>query len=61
MKHPEAISKCGDFLYSGKVTGGISDRSEALRCYKQAAELNSPTALNSLGLLLESENIEESI
>ena len=59
LNDAEALSKCGDFLYSGKVTGGISDRQEALRCYRKAAEMNSPSGMNSLGLLLESENMEE--
>lgn len=61
LNHAESISKCGDFLYSGKVTGGVSDRQEAMRCYRKAAEMSCPTALNSLGLMIESTNFEEAI
>ena len=61
LNHAEAISKCGDFLYSGRVTGGISDRREAMRCYKRAAELNCPSGMNNLGLMLESDNFNEAV
>lgn len=61
LNHAEAISKCGDFLYSGRVTGGVSDRREAMRCYRRAAELNCPSGMNNLGLMLESDNFDEAV
>ena len=61
LNHAESISKCGDFIYSGKMNGGIIDRVEATKYYKKAAELGSSSAINSLGLLVESQNKEEAI
>lgn len=61
LNHADAITKCGDFLYSGKVSGGVSDRGEAMRCYKKAAEMNCPTAMNNLGLMIENDNFEEAM
>lgn len=57
LDHVEALSKCGDFIYSGK---GINrkdccgDRAEAIRCYKRASEMGSLSAMNNLAILLES-------
>lgn len=56
LNHAEAISKCGDFLYSGRLSEGIQNRAEALKCYKKAAEMNCPSAINNLALMIESEN-----
>jgi TPR repeat protein len=43
------------------MNGGIIDRIEATKYYKKAAELGSSSAINSLGLLVESQNKEEAI
>lgn len=32
-----------------------------MRCYKRAAEMNCPTAMNNLGLMLEGENLDEAV
>ena len=61
LENAEAISKCGDFLYSGKLTGGVADLEEAVRCYKKAAEMGCASAINNLGLMLESVNKDEAI
>lgn len=49
----KALTKCGDFIYSGKGCGGKRDKSEAFKCYLRAAQLNEPEAMNNLGLMLE--------
>lgn len=48
-------------MYSGKITGGISDRAEALKCYKKASELKCPIAMNNLALMIENENNQEAL
>lgn len=61
LNHAEALSKCGDFIYSGRMNGGLCDKIEAKKYYTKAAELGSATAINSLGLLIEQENKEEAL
>ena len=61
MNHAESLSKCGDFLYSGRMNGGVSDKAEARKYYLKAAELGSSSAINNLGLLIEKENKEEAM
>jgi|LauGreDrversion4_2_1035121.scaffolds.fasta_scaffold287782_1 TPR repeat protein len=61
LNHCESMSKCGDFIYSGRLNGGLSDKNEAIKYYKKAAELGSSTAINSLGLMTESQNREEAL
>ena len=56
MNHPGAITKCGDFLYSGRLPGSVADKEQAFRCYQKASEMNCPAALNNLGLMLEQQN-----
>ena len=43
------------------MTGGISDRREAMRCYKRAADMKCPSGMNNLGLMIENENIDEAV
>ena len=50
----KAYTKCGDFIYSGKGTGGRRDKTEAFKCYQRAAQSNDAEALNNIGLMLES-------
>ena len=33
LNHAESLSKCGDFVYSGKMNGGLSDKNEAKKYY----------------------------
>ena len=33
FNHAESLSKCGDFIYSGKINGGLSDKIEAKKYY----------------------------
>lgn len=61
LNHAEALSKCGDFVYSGRMNGGLCDKTEAKKYYQKAAELGSATAINSLGLLIEPESKEEAL
>lgn len=61
LNHSEAMSKCGDFVYSGRLNGGLCDKNEAIKYYKKAAELGSSTAINSLGLMTENKNKEEAL
>jgi TPR repeat protein len=46
--HFKAYSKCGDFYYSS------GDKKSAMSCYKKAADLGDVSALNNIGLILES-------
>lgn len=56
LDHVEALTKCGDFIYSGKGLDckvGSGDRIEAMKCYRKAADFGSSRAMNSLALMLE--------
>ena len=53
MGYAKGLTKCGDFIYSGKGCGGKRDRSEAFKYYMKAAQMNDPEAMNSVGLMLE--------
>jgi len=33
LNHPESLSKCGDFIYSGKVNNSPGDKLEAKKFY----------------------------
>lgn len=61
LNHAESLSKCADFIYSGKMNGGISDKNEAKKYYRKAADLGSATAINSMGLMIEPENKAEAV
>jgi TPR repeat protein len=61
MNHAEAISKCGDYLYSGRLSNGVSNRTEALKCYQKASDMNSAVATNNLALMIESSDPKKAL
>ena len=52
QKHPKALKKCGDLIYSGFNTVN-SDKEEAFKLYQQAALIGENEAYNCMGLMFE--------